>query len=88
MTGLPNRQRLIRDLQYLAVAGDTTPRRLVLIDCIDMSRAYELARTMGMSPVESLLKDMATLLPLRLRPAVGEMILGGHRPLCYPDPSG
>ena len=29
---------------------------------------------MGMSPVESLLKDMATLLPLRLRPAVGEMI--------------
>ncbi|MDH2069208.1 GGDEF and EAL domain-containing protein [Pantoea sp. GD03673] len=74
VTGLPNRQRLIRDLQYLAVAGDTTPRRLVLIDCIDMSRAYELARTMGMSPVESLLKDMATLLPLRLRPATGEMI--------------
>ena len=74
VTGLPNRQRLIRDLQYLAVAGDTTPRRLVLIDCIDMSRAYELARTMGMGPVESLLKDMATLLPLRLRPAVGEMI--------------
>ena len=29
VTGLPNRQRLIRDLQYLAVAGDTTPRRLV-----------------------------------------------------------
>ncbi|WP_312056596.1 EAL domain-containing protein [Pantoea brenneri] len=74
VTGLPNRQRLIRDLQYLAVAGDTTPRRLVLIDCIDMSRAYELARTMGMGPVESLLKDMATLLPLRLRPAVGEML--------------
>jgi EAL domain-containing protein (putative c-di-GMP-specific phosphodiesterase class I)/GGDEF domain-containing protein len=74
VTGLPNRQRLIRDLQYLAVAGDTTPRRLVLIDCIDMGRAYELARTMGMTPVESLLKDMATLLPLRLRPAVGEMI--------------
>ncbi|MGK3143555.1 EAL domain-containing protein [Pantoea sp. C2G6] len=74
VTGLPNRQRLIRDLQYLAVAGDTTPRRLVLIDCIDMARAYELARTMGMGPVESLLKDMATLLPLRLRPAVGEML--------------
>ncbi|GME46202.1 MULTISPECIES: GGDEF domain-containing phosphodiesterase [unclassified Pantoea] len=74
VTGLPNRQRLIRDLQYLTVAGDTTPRRLVLIDCIDMSRAYELARTMGMNPVESLLKDIATLLPLRLRPAVGEMI--------------
>lgn len=74
VTALPNRQRLIRDLQYLAVAGDTAPRRLVLIDCIDLSRAYEMARTMGMKRVESLLKDMATLLPLRLRPAVGEMI--------------
>lgn len=74
VTGLPNRQRLIRDLQYLAAAGDDTPRRLVLIDCIDMPRAYELARSMGMGPVESLLKDVATLLPLRLRPASGEML--------------
>lgn len=74
VTSLPNRQRLIRDLQYLAIAGDTTPRRLVLIECIDMSRAYDLARTMGMGPVEGLLKDMATLLPLRLRPAVGEIL--------------
>ena len=74
VTGLPNRQRLIRDLQFLAASGDRTPRRLVLIDCIDMPRAYELARSMGMGPVESLLKDMATLLPLRLRPAVGEML--------------
>ncbi|HAT4499348.1 TPA: GGDEF and EAL domain-containing protein [Serratia marcescens] len=74
VTGLPNRQRLIRDLQYLAAAGDSTPRRLVLIDCIDMPRAYELARSMGMGPVESLLKDVATLLPLRLRPATGELL--------------
>ncbi|EXU75907.1 EAL domain-containing protein [Erwinia mallotivora] len=69
VTGLPNRQRLIRDLHYLASTGDNTPRRLLLIDCIDMPRAYELARSMGMGPVESLLKDMAILLPLRLKPA-------------------
>lgn len=74
VTGLPNRQRLIRDLQFLAASGDSTPRRLVLIDCIDMPRAYELARSMGMGPVESLLNDVATLLPLRLRPASGEML--------------
>ncbi|WP_307745456.1 EAL domain-containing protein [uncultured Pantoea sp.] len=74
VTGLPNRQRLIRDLQFLAASGDRTPRRLVLIDCIDMPRAYELARSMGMGPVESLLKDVATLLPLRLRPAPGEIL--------------
>lgn len=74
VTGLPNRQRLLRDLQYLAASGDVTPRRLVLIDCIDMPRAYELARSMGMGPVEGLLKDVATLLPLRLRPALGELL--------------
>lgn len=74
ITGLPNRQCRIRDLQVLAMAasGDSAPRRLVLIDCIDMPRAYELARSMGMELVESLLRDMATLLPLRLRPATGE----------------
>lgn len=71
VTALPNRQRLIRDLQRLDASGDTVPRRLVLIDCIDMPRAYELARSMGMGPVESLLKDVATLLPLRLRPVRG-----------------
>ncbi|WP_439213121.1 EAL domain-containing protein [Duffyella gerundensis] len=74
VTELPNRQRLIRDLQYLAEAGDTTRRRLVLIDCIDMPRAYELARSMGMGPVESLLRDMATLIPLRLRLTPGDML--------------
>lgn len=55
-TGMPNRQRLMRDLQYLADSGDVSLRRLVLIDCIDMPRAYELARSMGMGPVETLLK--------------------------------
>ncbi|MDH2067215.1 EAL domain-containing protein [Pantoea sp. GD03673] len=68
VTSQPNRQRLIRDLQFLGTAGDKTLRRLILIDCIDLSHAYELARSMGMGPVESLLKDVATLLPLRLRP--------------------
>ncbi len=74
VTGLPNRQRLIRDLQFLVASGDRFPRRLILIDCIDMPRAYELARSMGMGPVENLLKDVATLLPLRLRPQPGEML--------------
>ncbi|WP_017802790.1 sensor domain-containing diguanylate cyclase [Winslowiella toletana] len=73
VTRLPNRQRLIRDLQFLA-CGDNTAYRLVLIDCIDMPRAYELARSMGMGPVEALLKDVASLLPSRLRPEPHEKI--------------
>ncbi|WP_058970234.1 sensor domain-containing phosphodiesterase [Type-D symbiont of Plautia stali] len=74
ITGLPNRQQLIRDLQTLRVAGSQASHRLVLIDCIDMPRAYELARSLGMGPVEGLLKDMATLLPLRLRPGSKELL--------------
>ena len=74
VTGVPSRERLIRDVQCLAASGDNAQRRLVLIGCIDMPRAYELARAVGMEPVESLLKDVATLLPLRLRPAPDEML--------------
>ncbi len=74
VTALPNRQRLIRDLQRLASIGDRTPQRLILIDCIDMPRAYELARSMGMGPVESLLKHVTTLLPLRLQPGADDII--------------
>lgn len=74
VTGLPDRQRLIHDLNYLAASSDTSPRRLVLIDCIDMPRAYELARSMGIAPVESLLKDMAIMLPLRLKPSAEDSL--------------
>jgi len=73
VTGLPNRQRFVRDLQFLAASEDSAPRRLVLIDCIDIPHACELARSMGMGPVESLLRDVATLLPLRLRPTPDEL---------------
>lgn len=62
VTGLPNRQRLIHDLQELSRAGDTHDRRLILIDGIDMPRAYELARSMGMTPVETLLRDIKAFL--------------------------
>jgi len=71
VTGLANRERLIRDIQHLATQKDKSLRRLVLIDCIDMSRAFELSRSLGMAALESLLKDVATLFLLRLRPTNG-----------------
>jgi EAL domain-containing protein (putative c-di-GMP-specific phosphodiesterase class I)/GGDEF domain-containing protein len=74
VTGLPNRQQLLRDLQTLRAVRGSQAHRLVLIDCIDMPRAYELARSLGMGPVEGLLRDMATLLPLRLRPGKNEFL--------------
>jgi len=73
LTGLPNRQRLIRDLQLLAASEHPLTRRLVIIDCVSLPRAIDLTRSMGIASVENLLKDVATLLPLRLRACVGEI---------------
>ncbi len=67
VTLLPNRQRLLRDIELLADSDNHLPHQLVLIDCIDMPRAYEMARTLGMPAVEALLRDIAMLLRLRLR---------------------
>jgi len=72
VTGLPNCQRLIRDLEHLPRSGDMMPRRLILVDFIDVPRVYELARSMGMEPVENLLKNMTALLQSRLQPEPDE----------------
>lgn len=64
-TGLPNRQQLIRRLETLH--QDThSLLRLTLVDCIDIPRAYELARALGMAPVEAMLRDAGLLLRERL----------------------
>ncbi|MBN9931534.1 hypothetical protein HZD82_26080, partial [Pantoea agglomerans] len=33
--------------------------RLILIDCLDIIRAYELSRAVGIAPMEKLLRQMA-----------------------------
>ena len=63
-----------RGLEERAAGGETPRRRLVLIDCGEMPRAYELAGSVGRGPVESLLKEVETLLELSLRTAPGEML--------------
>lgn len=67
VTHLPNRQRLLKDIELLQQAGNHEPHSLTLIDCIDMPRAYEIARTVGMNAVETLLKELASILRTRLR---------------------
>jgi EAL domain-containing protein (putative c-di-GMP-specific phosphodiesterase class I)/GGDEF domain-containing protein len=74
VTGLPDRQQLVRDLQAAAADERKPTRRLMLIDCLDMSRARELVRSLGAPAVEGLLQDIATLIPLRLRPGPGEKL--------------
>lgn len=62
VTLLPNRQRLLKDI---AVSTEGA-FRLIIIDCIDMPFAYEMARSLGMTAVENLLRDMAVQLQARL----------------------
>lgn len=59
ITHLPNRPRLIRDIQQLTLTASHSRFRLILIDCLDIIRAYELTRAVGITPMEKLLKQMA-----------------------------
>ncbi|MCS3609748.1 sensor domain-containing diguanylate cyclase [Erwinia rhapontici] len=67
VTRLPNRQRLLKDIELLQQAGNNETHHLTLIDCIDMPRAYEIARSVGMNAVESLLKELTSMLRSRLQ---------------------
>ena len=52
VTGLPNRQRLMRDTE---LSADTLPQhsyRLLMIDCIDTQHIFEVARSLGMAASE------------------------------------
>ncbi|WP_123333858.1 sensor domain-containing phosphodiesterase [Erwinia sp. JUb26] len=66
VTSLPNRQRLLKDIGLLQRASSFEPLTLTLIDCIDMPRAYEIARSMGMDAVETLLKALTATVRSRL----------------------
>lgn len=72
-TGLPNSQRLIHHLGLLP-EDEHSLLRLTLIDCVDIPRAYELARALGMGPVEALLRDIGLLLRDRLTLAPDKII--------------
>ncbi|PQQ59699.1 sensor domain-containing phosphodiesterase, partial [Klebsiella pneumoniae] len=54
--------RLLKDIEVSTEGAF----RLVIIDCIDMPLAYEMARSLGMTAVENLLRNMVAELQIRL----------------------
>ncbi|MCL2896769.1 sensor domain-containing phosphodiesterase [Brenneria tiliae] len=62
VTMLPNRQRLIEDINHITDIHENY--LLILIDSIDISYAYEMGRALGMPTVESILKDIGMFLRL------------------------
>lgn len=67
LTGLPNRQFLLKEMEKLVLDQNAQCWSLILFDCIDMPRAYELARYLGVPEVEKMLRGFGPLLRLRLR---------------------
>ena len=67
LTGLPNRQSLLREMDRLTAEQDDTPLMLIIFDCIEITRAYELSRYLGLKAVETMLRNFGPLLRLRLR---------------------
>lgn len=67
LTGLPNRQFLLKEMERLAHQKEHRPHTLILLDCIDMPKAYELTRYLGLSAVEKMLRGFGPLLRLRLK---------------------
>lgn len=67
LTGLPNRQFLLREMEQKTLEKDPKTYGLVIFDCIDMPRAYELIRYLGLRAVDNMLRSFIPLLRLRLR---------------------
>lgn len=67
LTGLPNRQFLLKEMERLASEQERRRCMLILFDCIDMPKAYELCRYLGLSAVEKMLRGFGPLLRLRLK---------------------
>lgn len=66
LTGLPNRVSMLNEINRLAFSDVPEPYTLIIFDCIDMPRAYELSRYLGLAAVEKMLRSFGPLLRLRL----------------------
>lgn len=66
LTGLPNRPCLIKEMTRLK-QNATGDYALIIFDCIDIPRAYELTRYLGVEALETLLRSFSPLLQMRLR---------------------
>ncbi|WP_373963970.1 EAL domain-containing protein [Kosakonia sacchari] len=67
LTGLPNRQFLVKEMERLTLEKTSGNYALMIFDCIDMPRAYELSRYLGVEALEKMLRSFGPLLRLRLK---------------------
>lgn len=66
LTGLPNRQRLLQEIERLPSGGNTDSHTLIIFDCIEIPKLYELSRYLGIKAIETMIHSFAPLLRSRL----------------------
>ncbi len=66
LTGLPNRQNLLNELERIVQSKTTELYTLFIFDCIEIPRLYELSRYLGVAAVETMLRNFGALLRVRL----------------------
>ncbi|WP_039058142.1 sensor domain-containing phosphodiesterase [Enterobacter sp. Bisph1] len=67
LTGLPNRPFLQKEMERLTREKASGSYALMIFDCLDMHRAYELSRYLGVEALEKMLRSFGSLLRQRLR---------------------
>lgn len=67
LTGLPNRQHLRSEIERLTEKDADAEYGLLIFDCIDIPRAYELSRYLGLAAIEKMLHSFGPLLRMRLQ---------------------
>lgn len=66
LTGLPNRLHLRNEIERLSREESASEYALLIFDCIDIPRAYELSRYLGLAAIEKMLHSFGPLLRMRL----------------------
>lgn len=66
LTSLPNRQSLVEELGSLSFMPQAQAWTLIIFECIDIYRAYELSRYLGLAAVEKMLQNFGPLVRIRL----------------------
>lgn len=87
VSGLPNRQQMIVDLESLKAVGGEGRRRLALIELLSLATVHEMAQAVGVPVAESLMRHAAGQARHCLPPHVAVYQVGVTRLAFWYDPS-
>lgn len=87
-SGLPNMHQLINDLQDASAAEELSGNSLMVIECIGVTQSDDIARVMGTSRLNTLVRDISVALArvLQLEPSEKLYMLSAGRFALFANP--